>query len=74
MSFAIEPLTQAIRRLLAAEPGGRIRTPDEGAAIAGRLSPGQSGVDPDTYPTLARYRESRAIRVSRSVGAARLAC
>jgi hypothetical protein len=24
---------------------------------------GQSGVDPDTYPTLAKYRESRAVRV-----------
>ena len=24
---------------------------------------GHSGVDPDTYPTLARYRESRAVRV-----------
>jgi fatty acid desaturase len=24
---------------------------------------GQTGVDPDTYPTLARYRESRAIRI-----------
>ncbi len=24
---------------------------------------GQSGVDPDTYPTLARYRESRSVRV-----------